>query len=350
FALLLVFLLTRFKQDSVSGRMLIWKVTTQMALDKPVFGHGFNSFTTKYNDYQALYFKANPNDKKNALLADNSTYAFNEYLNVWAELGTIGLLLFLLILAWVVKFIFTRKMANKKSHILISEGILIAIAVSSLFSYPLHNIPVWLAFMLALVTLSAQGNPVKQFKINRQMRIIGNLALLVLIVYIQADSIEKYQAQKDWKNVVMEVQKGRKDMAFREYKKLKNELGYSPYFMYNYGAELCVAKRYKESLAVLKETETLLNDADFYIYIGTAYEGLGRIKKAISSFEKSSQIAPVKYYPRYKLVHLYHQTGDYMKANDMAHVILGMPVKVESETVTQIKKEMEAFVEGSRQQ
>lgn len=45
------------KKDSANGRLLIWKVTSEMIMDKPVFGHGINTFQAKYMDYQAQYFK-----------------------------------------------------------------------------------------------------------------------------------------------------------------------------------------------------------------------------------------------------------------------------------------------------
>ncbi|MFV0267206.1 MAG: O-antigen ligase family protein, partial [Draconibacterium sp.] len=66
------------KKDSANGRLLIWKVSTEIIKDKPVFGHGYGAFKVKYMDYQAGYFKNNP-DSKNAQLADNVKHPFNEF-------------------------------------------------------------------------------------------------------------------------------------------------------------------------------------------------------------------------------------------------------------------------------
>lgn len=51
------------KKDSTSGRLLIWKVSSEMIKDKPVFGSGYGSFQANYMDYQVAYFKNNPDSK-----------------------------------------------------------------------------------------------------------------------------------------------------------------------------------------------------------------------------------------------------------------------------------------------
>jgi O-antigen ligase len=51
------------KKDSTNGRLLIWKVSSEMIKDKPVLGHGINTFQAKYMDYQSQYFENNRDSK-----------------------------------------------------------------------------------------------------------------------------------------------------------------------------------------------------------------------------------------------------------------------------------------------
>ena len=83
-------LLYHQKQNSANGRLLIWKVSCEMIKDKPIFGHGYGAFKVKYMDYQADYFKNNPNSIF-AILADNVKHPFNEYIKIAVEFGIISL-------------------------------------------------------------------------------------------------------------------------------------------------------------------------------------------------------------------------------------------------------------------
>ena len=154
----------------------------------------------------------------------------------------------------------------------------------------------------------------------------------------------EYKAQKKWKLAIKKVKSNRIEEGFRDYQKLYNTLSYSPYFMYNYGSELSLAKRYKKSIEIRRKTEGKLNDADFYIYLGNSYSGVNDFDKAIESFKKASYIMPIKFYPKYRLVYLFHQTGRTREAYELAKKLLEMPVKVESPAIDQMLNEMRVFV------
>lgn len=77
------------KKDSADGRLLIWNVSFRMIKDKPFFGHGHGAFQARYMDYQAEYFKKNPNSKY-AQLADNVKHPFNEFIKLAVEFGMGG--------------------------------------------------------------------------------------------------------------------------------------------------------------------------------------------------------------------------------------------------------------------
>ena len=84
--------LINHRKESVDGRILIYKITTKMISDKPIFGFGYNTFYSVYPDYQASYFNKHPNSKYK-LLADNTKYGFNEILQIGVENGITGIIL-----------------------------------------------------------------------------------------------------------------------------------------------------------------------------------------------------------------------------------------------------------------
>lgn len=100
-----------FKKGSADGRLLIWKVSAEMISDKPVFGHGFDGFKKRYMDYQAARFKQNP-DSKEALVAGDSNYAFNELIQLTVEHGLAGFFLILLLFKRVFSNISNSEASN----------------------------------------------------------------------------------------------------------------------------------------------------------------------------------------------------------------------------------------------
>ena len=77
-------------RDGGSGRTDIWKVAGRMIEDKPVIGIGSGNFPTSSSDY-VLQPGALP-DKPDLIY--KPSVAHNIYLEVWSEVGLVGLLLF----------------------------------------------------------------------------------------------------------------------------------------------------------------------------------------------------------------------------------------------------------------
>ena len=83
------FILYSQKKDYANGRLLIWNVSVEMIKDKPLFGLGHDTFQAKYMNYQAEYFRNNPNSRYK-LLADNVKHPFNEFIKVAVEFGIVS--------------------------------------------------------------------------------------------------------------------------------------------------------------------------------------------------------------------------------------------------------------------
>lgn len=91
--LLLFSILYFYKKDSADGRLLIWQCSWEMIKEKPLLGHGIGGFQANYMNYQANYFKQNP-DSSFVRLADSTNRAFNEYVLLIVNYGFVGLIFF----------------------------------------------------------------------------------------------------------------------------------------------------------------------------------------------------------------------------------------------------------------
>ena len=340
--------LYHYKKDSASGRMFIWKVTLNMIKDKPVFGHGFDSYAIKHNDYQADYFKRNPNDIKNAYLSDNTTFAFNEYLQIASDMGVVGLLLFMFPVVFALLPRFHEKEKNKAGYFLFltSKIIIIVFITGSLFSYPLRSLPSQALLYYALATISATGDLKVKYTVRLEKKRIGYLAVLfaVLLIPFYSNQLKRFSSEKQWLKTFNLMRKGNFRKAYTDYAELYPVMKYNKYFLFNYGAELTLMKKYDEAVGILNETLPYLNDADVYLYLGHAYEETGQLGKAEECYLHAGYIVPSKLFPKYSLVKVYQKTNNEKKAVELAKEISEMNVKVETDIARNIKKEMNDYL------
>ncbi len=141
-----LFSLYHYKKASSDGRAFIWKVTTEMIADTPVFGLGFDRFKAQYMNYQADYFAKN-GDTSEIKVADNTYYAFNEGLQFVAENGLLGFL-FLMIVVYVL--FLTKVNEGYQLNSFIAKMVFLTIGIFSCFSYPMQILPIKLAWWFYL--------------------------------------------------------------------------------------------------------------------------------------------------------------------------------------------------------
>ncbi len=158
--------LYQIKPASAFGRLFIWKITYNIIADKPLFGIGFNRFEADYNNYQAKYFAAGNGILEEKLAADNVRHAHNEFLQMWAELGLIGLFIFISII--ILVFLDNRASCceppekESPSEIQIvnlsAKASIIAVLAFSFFSFPLHILPTLINIIFLLAIISVTGH------------------------------------------------------------------------------------------------------------------------------------------------------------------------------------------------
>ncbi len=338
-----VFILYHQKKDSANGRLLIWRVSSEMIKDRPLLGHGYGAFKAKYMDYQAEYFKNNPGSDY-ALLADNVRHPFNEFIKVAVEFGIAGLLVVLFLILFVLLKIIE---SGKEDRGLVLSGI-VSFLVFACFSYPLQYVAVWL-LLVFYITISFPRKEIKIEKtpisiIARSTIVIGCLASLFYVY-------QQMRAEIKWKEIAINSLRGRTEEMLPEYEKLySTSLKQNPFFLYNYGAELNVAGKFDKSLAVFDLCMRYFNDIDVQMLLANNCRGLGKHGDAERHLKTAAAMCPVRFMPLYELAKLYEATGRHEKAIALAKKILDKKVKVPSPTVNAVKNEMRQLIEAEAQE
>lgn len=343
-AILLFNAIYQWKKNSADGRLLIWKCTWEMIKDKPITGHGIGAFEAHYMDYQAKYFEEHPNSQF-TMLADNVKHPFNEFLSIGVQFGVIGWGC-LLALAIFLVYCYRRHPSQEGFVSLLA---LVSVAVFSSFSYPFTYPFPWIITVLGIGVLIGKGYGNLRFSQMNMMKKAIAICLLVASAFLLFTVGNRIKAEMEWKRISRLSLRGQTYSMLPHYQHLLATLGKEPYFLYNYAAELCVAKRYDDCLKTASACRKYWADYDLEVLQAEALIGLEQYEKTKHYLEKAATMCPVRFVPLYRLHYVYKKMKNEKEANRLAHLIIEKPVKVESDIVRAIKREMRLYCDNTVQ-
>ncbi len=337
-------LLYFLKKDSADGRLLIWKVSSKIISDFPLFGVGFDRFKANYMNYQAAYFSQS-RSLDEVFLADNSMYAFNEVIQVLVENGFIGLV----ILGWICFQVIKTKSNIKYTALLnLSKIALVSIAAFALFSYPSHVLPIKLIVIVLLAIISSVSVDSQEIGVeNKALKPAGVSAFFVLAVFSSTLSVSLYKSYQIWNNADMNYSYRNYSVSSQLYESLYPRFHNEGKFLMNYGKSLLLEKRYQKSEQIFLQAANHLSNDLIPISLGEIYSKQKDIPKAEKEYVLASHMIPVKFYPKYLLAKMYIDNNQKDKATVIAHEILEKEIKINSQAIDQMKAEMKAFLKNN---
>lgn len=338
------FTIHSLKPDSANGRLLIWKVTANMIKENPVFGLGFDSFDEDYNIYQAKYFAEENGSGYERLLADNVNRAHNEFLHIWAETGIIGLLLWLSIFISAFSQSGNNKMppANVLYFLsLSSKASVIAILIYSLFSFPLHILPIFIHLMFLLSIISASSATKKYIVVKPKFLTLAALSFILSII-ILIESVNGYKNNKEWKEANIFAQAGFYKAGIEKFETIYPKLKNNGEFLFNYGGVLTLNGSYKKAISLLIKSKINYTDPKQYINLGLCYEGLNDLERASQNYKFASDMIPSLFYPKYLLVKSLIKAGEKREAIELGNELIESQPKIPNTATQQMKNEIRA--------
>jgi O-antigen polymerase len=345
-----LFSIYHYKKGSTDGRAFIWKITTQMIADSPFFGLGFDRFTAQYMNYQADYFAIH-GETQEALIADNTSYAFNEGLQFVAENGFLGLLFLML----AVLTLFTVK-TNKEHEILafIAKTGILTIGVFACFSYPMQILPIKLVLVLLIAILSNVTTDVFQFKIvSTQTRLLIYKTIIVLMASIGIQQTITYTQKLSqgfiiWGNALRSHQYGDFKEALSAYESIYIIFKKDGCFLMNYGKSLAMAGKHSKAIEVLEQAKRLLDNTVIDTTLGDSYKATKQYDKAEEVYQQAVNMTPAKFYGQYLLAKLYFESQQKEKAIVLAQKILDKKIKIPSTTIQEIRLEIKKMLTNNK--
>lgn len=339
--------LFKLKSGSSNGRLLIWEITFGKIKEKPLFGYGISRFEAEYNNWQADYFKRHPNEINGpkGIVAGNTKYCFNEYLEVASELGITGLLFLFLVLIsafFGIKFelVALTNIKNTEKDIfilLILTSSLISILVTAFISIPFYSLPTHIIYFLLLGAISARIRAIplstKYFSklYNRTIvRVLVVSAMFVVAVFLLSIAVRQFKAYYKWNKAKMFYQTENYDMACTLFSDLRIPLKYNGMYLQFYGKSLYMKKDYLEAIKILESATLFTSDEMLYTILGDTYKAIKKYSESELAYKHALYMAPHKLYPLYLLANMYFESGQNEKALTIAEEILNKIPKVES--------------------
>ncbi len=335
-----LYCLYRFKTDSTKGRLLIWQISCQMIMDRPLFGHGIGGFQANFMEFQANYLQTKSGSPLSYLAGDNH-YAFNEFVRIAVEQGLTGLSIVILLLNLLYSNSFQSKDKSIKWIYTVAQSSLLSLFVFGLFSYPMELIQfkVLIVLFIAIVSKNSYKYDISMilffpnldvqyqnhFKTNRILFIIIWLSF-ISILFI---SVCNYAlACKKWDLALRNLNKNNDSESLEMLMESYNDLKNNGVFLTIYGKDLVITGKYKDAIKVLNEANSRLSSVANYIELGKSYRALGDFQHAKNAWLHASVMMPTLFKPEYLLSRMLFDMGDKIAARQFAIKLLHKKIKI----------------------
>ncbi len=299
--------LTRYKQDSASGRLLIWRAAAPMITEAPITGLGHNAFEKRYMHAQAEYFRTHAAEQS----ASNVAYPYNETLRIIIEQGVIGLLLSTGLAASLLS---RRKRDDRR---IIRAGA-VAVIIYAQFSYPTYVTPTIFAAALAAGTIG-DG--------EQYVSLRAKPLRLAAIAFGTASAAAILATLPFW-NAATELRGDQVRISYNRnlFTKLSATIADDP---------------------TTREDE-ILPTCENCCRLAEAYARDGQFERAEKLLDEAAHMIPSRMEPLYRMFRLYVDTGRDTEAAKQAAAVACHHPKIENTLTIKMRDEAERYLREKR--
>ena len=341
---------------SSGRRIAIWKFTGMMIKDHPVLGSGIGTY--KYNTfrYQAKFFEQG--DNRTIYTYGFAEEAHNEYLQLWAELGTIGLAIFLwLIITYFnygIRYLKREKDKQRQGIMIGLMGGVVAFLVDSFFWFPLHLSSNLSLFWLFIGLTIVMGIEKKEGSISKSKRSsiykfkpALYIVIILLTIFLCITVARPFMARITWYYGFKEVEKENWEKATDIY---EVALKWDPYIgglYYDMGKIFMIRELYGTALKYFKESEKYFDLRDLPQNLAIAYLVKGETDNAITELKRAISYQPIEG----TMPPLYNELGNtYLKLEryDEAEAVFKEALKIDPNRVSAHYRLADAYLRQNK--
>lgn len=329
----------QLKFYSSIGRVLIWRVSSEHLLDRPLLGFGIGSFGLKYPYWQGDFFAIGSHSRSTYFVtaADLSYAAFNEYIQLFVETGILGLGWFLLFVISIFRTISSNEYSIP--FLLFKIGFLLTLAYS-IVSYPLHSFPISILFFATagmLVNMSPEQR--QHINIGNNGSILPAVAGILLSTYLLIFMVSRYLIMCRWEEVKLRSSTTRMNVLLA-YTDLYNDLNWCGPFLLDYGEALYNNAKFTDAISIITASRNKFVSEKGLFILANSLIYTKQYDQAEVELVKIKNILPNRIQPNFLLCQINLAKGDSVNARYYAQQVVDMPMKVRSLEGMQMKEEM----------
>ncbi len=357
--------LYKMNSESANGRIFVWKITALMIADNPITGIGYGNYFYKFLDYQEKFFKK-PDSEKYLSHAGVLRQSHNEYLQILAETGLVGLSIFLIIIFLVfydgIKLLKkTKQIENKIIRVSLTSTIIIL--AHSFVDTPLHNaLPIYVLLFLNITIISHflslrsktySNNFLSKYfllnnsvvKLNNTFNLNNKTKLLLwgfaisLMLFFVNNTAQKTRAYYYWQKGINYVGNEQWNDAIITYKKAEKILLNKGEIKFNLGAAYLNIGQPDQAILYINNSLSSFKDKNTFISLGFAYMEVGKYKEAEKAFKELTSKLPNLILPHLLLAKLYYDFEKYPDCEIEIKKVLEMEPKFDDSYARTIKEE-----------
>ncbi len=327
--------LYKLKQDSADSRLLIWKLSAKMIVEKPQ-GYGYGLYEKYYNLRQSDYFRGDVSSDIERRTASFTAMAYNDYLEHGVEGGIIGM--FFIVTFYVM--LIRKSLRKCDMQICCVVG---SFSVMSLTNFVYSSIQPWLLLMCyasLLVTI-----PEKSKGANRYVSSVS-VVLLLLSVISMIKVISMTRGQIVLKSYSERIPK-RQGVSDSLMLQLRASVGTSEAYWNLCAYNNIKQGKYAEAMAELKKAHQLTSSPQVFEMLYFVCQHNEKEKEGIKYIDTLCSLQPSLLHPKLLLMEYYKRHGERDMALKYAKDILITPARVNNETSLKIKSKAQDFINSN---
>ena len=337
------------KEASGAGRILIWRSSWLLVKRHFFTGVGPGKFAVNYADCQSDFLRT-CNNTYFKYLAGDVRYAFNDFLQVFAESGLIGIVSYLIIVFLILKLLLKQVNGNDKRlnkfFALGLVGSFVVIISSGCTSYPMQMAPVYTLFWLfAGVVVSLDGYPGTVISFKTTSLGFAGLTFFFLFLLIASGwyLLLQINSYNNWDRL-------KKETDTKKWEKISAGnfiLKENTVFLCDMAGRYMTNKMYREARVCYKAAESLSPDKRINYAAAHCDTQSGYYNDAIAQYETLVGRYPNLLQPRYELAVLFYNTGELMAFRYWAKEVLDFTPKFNSSETVSMKDDINFKLKNS---
>lgn len=338
--------LYHLRPESVHARAVASFIAVESVEGRWLMGGGAGGYEHNYMVAQAAHFSDPMAITRDRMIVGYRDHADNEWVQVLAELGVVGVGLALIIALALLRVAFRVSNEQRSPGVVCAGAILVAASLAALTTSPLRTVPTAVVLVLAVGLLMARSGSTDRSssllakRLTPPRWLVRALSLVMIL-----GATRTALANADARRALDLAAAGRLDDAIAYQTRAAPVLLNNPRFLVTFGGTLFADAEYRRAQIVLERAVTQGGDPKGHLLLGRIHQGIGNLEASHRHYLVASQMMPHWIEPQYRIVHLLFENGETLRARHLAHQALGLEVKVPS-PATQMMRHSLASVAG----